>query len=342
MSLSEVVQKLVKVVNNLVDEVGDIEDKTAIYDDKIASLDDKVTNQGVYIDHINTEIDDINNTISELPTYDVIEDIRTDISNINSSVADLDTRVELLEGQNVYQRLATAEQNIANLGNDIVSINGDITDIQGDITDIQGDITDIQGDITDIQGDITDIDNRLNSLTLEDLSYVRYTSGDYISYPWSGYNNSNELVARMCQMIDANGGNIATLISDFFFDDDLSSGEYIDYPINQVSLSGHLTGSGKSVYIFIPFNKYLRLIDNSYSFSITGDITIRSINGYLRDSGNTYNFNNIDISAFNPQLYKTELGFRLVLTLSETASATNNTPITAYFSSNGKIRITVL
>ena len=37
MSLSEVVQKLVKVVNNLVDEVGDIEDKTARSKAKVKS-----------------------------------------------------------------------------------------------------------------------------------------------------------------------------------------------------------------------------------------------------------------------------------------------------------------
>ena len=377
MSLSEVVQKLVKVVNNLVDEVGDIEDKTGVYDDKIAALESKAADQAVYNDHINREIEEINNTISELPTYDVIEDIRTDINNINSSVADLDTRVTVLEGQNIYQRLDIAEQNIANLGNDIDSleldvsninieisgiknridnledcctdvqgdittINEDMSDILDDITAIQGDITNINGNVTSIQGNITDLDNRLNSLTLEDLPYVRYTTGNLVGYPWKDYSNSNELVARMCQLIDTYGGYINELQSDFYFDYDLKSGEYVDYPINQQALSGHLTGSSKSVYIFIPFNKNLFLIDSSYSFTISGNITIRAINGYLRDSDNTYNFNNIDIAAYSPQLYKNDLGFRLVLTLPAAASATNNTPITAYFSGNGKIRITVL
>ena len=384
MSLSEVVQKLVKVVNNLVDEVGDIEDKTGVYDDKIAALESKSADQAVYNDHINTEIDEINNTISKLPTYDVIADIRTDINNINSSVADLDTRVTVLEGQNIYKRLDTAEQNIANLGNDIKSINGDITtiennisditsdmhgvknriekledccsDVQGDITTInedmsdildditaiQGDITNINGSVTSIRGDITNLDNRLNSLTLEDLPYIRYTSGNLIGYPWDGFSHSNELVARMCQLIDTHGGYINLLKSDFYFDYDLKSGEFVDYPINQQALSGNLTGSSKLVYIFIPFNKNLFRIDSSYSYTISGNITIRAINGYLRDSANTYNFNNIDIAAYNPQLYKNALGFRLVLTLPAQASATNNTPITAYFSGNGKIRITVL
>lgn len=420
MSLSEVVQKLVKVVNNLVDEVGDIEDKTGVYDDKIAALEAKSADQAVYNDHINTAIEEINNTISELPTYDVIEDIRTDINNINSSVADIDTRVTVLEGQNIYQRLDTAEQNIAILGDDIVDISGDITniennisditsdmisvknrlgnledcctdvqenihDIQGDITTInedmsdmldditaiQGDITNINGNITSIQGNITDLQTtvsgkssvsvRIGQAETDLLAVITVDGTDYNITAQNGYNIwLNDIInpsnytmlpnvlsnlhnsLRTDLNTKANQNQIDNLFSRVFLDYEKETGEYIDYSINQQALSGHLTGSSKSIYIFIPFNKFLLFADSDYSFTISGNITIRAVNGYLRDSANTYNFNNIDIAAYNPQLYKNNLGFRLVLTLPTGASATNNTPITAYFSANGKIRITVL
>lgn len=420
MSLSEVVQKLVKVVNNLVDEVGDIEDRTGVYDDKIAALESKSADQAVYNEHINAEIEEINNTISELPTYDVIGDIRTDINNINSSVADLDTRVTVLEGQNIYQRLDTAEQNIANLGDDIESINGDITTIennisditsdmrgvknrignledcctdvqgdiltinedisdmldditgiQGDVTNINGNITTIQGNITSIQGDITDLQTavsgkssvsvRIAQAATDSLAIITVDGTDYNITAQNGYNIwLNDIITpstyttlpdvlstlhnslRTDLNTKANQSQIDDLFSRIFLDYEKESGEYVDYPINQQALSGHLTGSSKSVYIFIPFNKFLLFADSDYSFTISGNITIRAINGYLRDVGNTYNFNGVDIAAYSPQLYKNDLGFRLVLTLPATASATNNTPITAYFSGNGKIRITVL
>jgi predicted nucleic acid-binding Zn-ribbon protein len=420
MSLSEVVQKLVKVVNNLVDEVGDIEDKTGIYDDKIAALESKSADQAIYNEHIDAEIEEINNTISELPTYDVIEDIRTDINNINSSVADLDTRVTVLEGQNIYQRLDTAEQNIANLGNDIdtleldvsninTEISGiknridnledcctdvqenihdiqgdittinedmsdildDITDVQGDITNINGNITSIQGNITNIQDDITDLQTtvsgkssvsvRIGQAATDLLAVITVDGTDYNITAQNGYNIwMNDIIdpSRYTMLPNvlsnlhdslitdlntkANQNQIDNLFSRVFLDYEKETGENIDYPINQQALSGHLTGSGKSVYIFIPFNKFLLFADSDYSFTISGNITIRAINGYLRDSANTYNFNNIDIATYNPQVFKNELGFRLVLTLPAQASATNNTPVTAYFAGNGKIRITVL
>ena len=390
MSLSEVVQKLVKVVNNLVDEVGDIEDKTGIYDDKIAALESKSADQAVYNEHINAEIEEINNTISELPTYDVIEDIRTDINNINSSVADLDTRVTVLEGQNIYQRLDTAEQNIANLGNDIdaleldvsninveisgiknridnledcctdvqenineiqgdittinedmsdilddiTDVQGDITNINGNITSIQGNITNIQGDITDVQGDITALDNRLNSLTLEDLPYIRYTSGDLISYPWSGYNNSNELVARMCQLIDTHGSKIATLISDFFLDYDLNSGDSFNINISEIPLSGYLTGSSKQVYFTIPRTGKLLRIDSAYSYTLSGKLRIRGVSGYC--------LNNIEISTLSYSITPFELGYRVLVTLPSTATSATNTPVSCYFDTGSKLTITLI
>lgn len=406
MSLSEVVQKLVKVVNNLVDEVGDIEDKTGIYDDKIAALESKAADQAIYNEHINSEIEEINNAISELPTYDDIEDIRTDISNINSSVADLDTRVTVLEGQNIYQRLDTAEQNIANLGSDIdaleldvsninieisgiknridnledcctdvqgdiTTINEDMSDVLDDITAIQGDITNINGNITSIQGDITDLQTavsvkssvsvRVAQAATDSLAVINVDGVDYNITAQNGYNiwlydiidpSRYTMLPKVLSNIHstlradinnkASQAQVDDLFSRIFLDYETVIGEYVDYSINQQALSGHLTGSGKSVYIFIPFNKFLVGADSDYSFTISGNITIRAINGYLRDSDNTYNFNNIDISAYDPQVFKTELGFRLVLTLPAQASATNNTPITAYFSGNGKIRITVL
>jgi len=371
MSLSEVVQKLVKVVNNLVDEVGDIEDKTGVYDDKIAALESKSADQAVYNEHINAEIEEINNTISELPTYDVIEDIRTDINNINSSVADLDTRVTVLEGQNIYRRLDTAEQNIANLGNDIESINGDITTIENNISDITSDMSDMVGDITAIQGDISDLQTavsgkssvsvRIAKAATDSLAVITVDGVDYNITAQNGYNiwmydiidpSRYTMLPNVLSNIHntlrtdintkANQSQTDDLFSRIFLDYEKESDEYVDYPINQQPLSGHLTGSAKSVYIFIPFNKFLLFADSDYSFSISGDITIRAINGYLRDSENTYNFNGADIADYSPQLYKNDLGFRLVLTLPTAASATNNTPITAYFSGNGKIRITVL
>ena len=417
MSLSEVVQKLVKVVNNLVDEVGDIEDKTGVYDDKIAALESKSADQAVYNEHINREIEEINNTISELPTYDVIEDIRTDINNINSSVADLDTRVTVLEGQNIYQRLDIAEQNIANLGNDIESINGDITNIENNISDINSDMSGVKNRIenledccTDVQGDITTINEDMSDM-LDDISdlqtavlgkssvsfnqiqttgkkigeitidgqttdiYAPTSSGssvsvtipqpgvdslavitvDGVDYNITAQNGDNiqvedprypgsfsDLSNVLPNIYNGLNSAIFDINRKVFIDYKKETGEYVDYPINQQALTGHLTGSGKSVYIFIPFNKNLFRTDSAYSFTISGDITIRAINGYLRDSGNTYNFNGVDIAAYNPQLYKNDLGFRLVLNLPAMASATNNTPITAYFSGNGKIRITVL
>jgi len=371
MSLSEVVQKLVKVVNNLVDEVGDIEDKTGVYDDKIAALESKSADQAVYNEHINAEIEEINNTISELPTYDVIEDIRTDINNINSSVADLDTRVTVLEGQNIYRRLDTAEQNIANLGNDIESINGDITTIENNISDITSDMSDMLGDITAIQGDISDLQTavsgkssvsvRIAKAATDSLAVITVDGVDCNITAQNGYNiwmydiidpSRYTMLPNVLSNIHntlrtdintkANQSQTDDLFSRIFLDYEKESDEYVDYPINQQPLSGHLTGSAKSVYIFIPFNKFLLFADSDYSFSISGDITIRAINGYLRDSENTYNFNGADIADYSPQLYKNDLGFRLVLTLPAAASATNNTPITAYFSGNGKIRITVL
>lgn len=392
MSLSEVVQKLVKVVNNLVDEVGDIEDKTGVYDDKIAALESKSADQAVYNDHINREIEEINNTISALPTYDVIADIRTDINDINSSVADLDTRVTVLEGQNIYKRLDTAEQNIANLGNDIESINGDITTIENNISDINSDMhgvknriekledccSDVQGDITNINEDMSDmlddildlqtavsgksnVSVRIPQVRTDSLVVITVDGTDYNITAQNGNNiwiydplNSSHYddlphilsadVNYLKSQIDGRVtyGYYRDDMKRIFLDYDLTSGEFVDYSINQQALSGHLTGSSKSVYIFIPFNKLLLFADSDYSFTISGNITIRAINGYLRNSGNTYNFNNIDIAAYNPQLYKNDLGFRLVLTLPSEASATNNTPITAYFSGNGKIRITVL
>mgnify|MGYP001256884700 FL=1 len=364
MSLSEVVQKLVKVVNNLVDEVGDIEDKTGIYDDKIAALESKSAGQAVYNEHINAEIEEINNTISELPTYDVIEDIRTDINNINSSVADLETRVTVLEGQNIYQRLDTAEQNIANLGNDIESINNDITTINEDMSDMLDDITAIQGDISDLQTAVSgksSVSVRVAQAATDSLAVITVDGVDYNITAHNGYNiwmyditdpsrytmlpnvlSNIHNTLRTDISTKANQSQIDDLFSRIFLDYEKESGEYVDYPINQQALSGHLTGSGKSVYIFIPFNKFLLFADSDYSFSISGDITISAINGYLHDSGNTYNFNVADIADYSPQLYKNNLGFRLVLDLPAAASATNNTPITAYFSSNGKIRITVL
>lgn len=172
MSLSEVVQRLVKVVNNLVDEVGDIEDKTGVYDDKIAALESKSADQAIYNEHINAEIEEINNTISELPTYDVIEDIRTDITNINSSIADLDTRVTVLEGQNIYQRLETAEQNIANLGSDVDALELDVSNIHMNISTIENDISDIQDDITNINGEITTINEDMSDM-LDDITDIQ-------------------------------------------------------------------------------------------------------------------------------------------------------------------------
>lgn len=385
MSLSEVVQKLVKVVNNLVDEVGDIEDKTGVYDDKIAALESKSADQAVYNDHINTEIEEINNTISELPTYDVIADIRTDINNINSSVADLDTRVTVLEGQNIYQRLDTAERNIANLGNDIdnledccadvrgdiLTINEDMSDMLDDITAIQGDITNINGNITSIQGNITDLQTAVSGKSSVSVSIPRVRTDSLVvitvdgtDYNITAQNGRNiwiydpldssyydDLPHILASDVNYLKSQIDGCVSYGYYHDDMKrifldyekkSGEYVDYPINQQALSGYLTNSGKSVYIFIPFNKLLLFADSDYSFTISGNIAIRAINGYLRDSGNTYNFNDGDIAAYNPRLYKNNLGFRLVLTLPTAASATNNTPITAYFSGNGKIRITVL
>lgn len=362
MSLSEVVQKLVKVVNNLVDEVGDIEDKTTVYDDKIAALDDKVTNQGVYIDHINTEIGEINNTISELPTYDVIEDIRTDITNINSSIADLDTRVTVLEGQNIYQRLDTAEQNIANLGNDIdaleldvsninieisgiknridnledccTDVQGDITDINNDITGIQGDITNIQGDVTDLQGDISDLDNRLNSLTLEDLPYIRYTTGLLSSYPWDGYSDSNELIARMCKMIDTNSTYIGWLKSDVYLDYGLNSGDNFSINISELPLSGYLTGSSKQVYFTIPKTRLLSRPDNTYTYALSGKLRIRGVSGYC--------LNNIEISTLTHSITPFELGYRVLVNLPSAASSATNTPVSCYFDAGSKLTITLI
>lgn len=385
MSLSEVVQKLVKVVNNLVDEVGDIEDKTGVYDDKIAALESKSADQAVYNDHINAEIEEINNTISELPTYDVIEDIRTDINNINSSVADLDTRVTVLEGQNIYQRLDTAEHNIANLGNDIdnledcctdvkgdiLTINEDISDMLDDITAIQGDITNINGSITSIQGDITDLQTAVSGKSSVSVSIPRVRTDslvvitvdgtDYNITAQNGYNiwiydpldssHYDDLPHILAADVNYLKSQIDGCVSYGYYRDDMKRifldygkkpGEYVDYPIYHQVLSGHLSGTSKSVFIFIPFNKFLLFADSDYSFTISGNVTIRGSNGYLRDSGNTYNFNNTNIAAYNPQLYKNNLGFRLELILPTAASATNNTPITAYFSSNGKIRITVL
>ena len=370
MSLSEVVQKLVKVVNNLVDEVGDIEDKTGVYDDKIAALESKSADQAVYNEHINTEIEEINNTISELPTYDVIADIRTDINNINSSVADLDTRVTVLEGQNIYQRLDTAEHNIANLGNDIdnledccndvrgdiltinedisdmldditaiqgdiTNINGSITTIQGDITTIEGNITSIQGNVTDIQGDISDLDNRLNSLTLEDLPYVRYTSNvPLVGYPWDGFSNSNELVARMCQLIDTYGGYIYNLESDLYLDYDLNSGDSFNINISEIPLSGYLTGSSTQVYFTIPRIGKLLHIDSSYSYALSGKLRIRGVSGYC--------LNNVEISTLTPSITPFELGYRVFVTLPSTASSATNTPVSCYFDAGSKLTLTLI
>lgn len=452
MSLSECVGKLVRVVNGLIEDVQVIDHKTDVAEQNIDVLQERVNTNNTLINNLRSEVEDLENTVESLPTEDTIDQLNSAITQNSSDIADLETRVTVLEGMNVYDRLDQAEQNIINLQgdvsdieddidnlntdisiintsitgirNDITSINGnigvilsdislindDISDVKSDISDIEGDIANINTNITSINADITNMNRSIGSmssdisslmqdvsdinsdisnitsdiiglrsdinnkstvsynqvvtsgtkigeiiidgnttdiyspdtaLSLEDIPYVRYTSGPQTGYPWSGHSNSNELVARMCQLIDLYGSRVSWLESDIYLDHNLTSGEYVEYSINQQALSGHLTGSGKSVYIFVPFNKQLEF-EHIESFSISGDVTIRAINGYLRDSGNTYNFNGIDISSYNPQVYKTELGFRVVLTLPTAASATNNTPITAYFSGNGKIRITVL
>lgn len=438
MSLSECVGKLVKVVNGLIEDVQVIDHKTDVAEQNIDVLQERVNTNNTLINNLRSEVEDLEDTVESLPTDDTIDQLNSAITQNSSDIADLETRVTVLEGMNVYDRLDQAEQNIIDLQsdisdieddidnlntdisiintsitgirNDITSINGnigvilsdislindDISDVKSDITDIEGDITnmnssigsmssdisslmqdvsDINGDISNITSDIiglrSDINNKSTvsynqivttgtktgeitidgntidiytpdpAVSLDDIPYVRYTSGSYTGYPWGGYSDSNELVARMCQFIDSAHSYIDYLKSDIYLDNGLSSGEYVDYSINQQALSGQLTGSGKDVYIFIPFNKLLQY-ENIESFSISGNVSIRSVNGYLRDSGNTYNFNAIDITPYNPRVYKTELGFRVLFTLPTAASATNNTPITAYFSGNGKIRITVL
>lgn len=466
MSLSECVGKLVKVVNGLIEDIQVIDHKTDVAEQNIDVLQERVNTNNTLINNLRSEVEDLEDTVESLPTQDNIDQMNSAITQNSSDIADLDTRVTVLEGMNVYDRLDQAEQNIIDLQgdvsdieddienlntdistintsisgirNDITSINGsigtilsdislindDISDVKSDITDIEGDIASINtnitsinaditninssissitGDISDINDDISDINSDISSLmqdvsdingdisnitsdiiglrsdinnkstvsysqiitsgtkigeitidgntidiytpdpaiSLDDIPYVRYTSGSYTGYPWGGHSDSNELVAQMCQLIDQNSSYIEWLKSDLYLDHGLSSGEYVEYSINQQPLSGQLTGSGKDVYIFIPFNKQLEF-EHIESFSISGNVSIRSVNGYLRDSGNTYNFNAIDIAPYNPRVYKTELGFRVLFTLPTAASATNNTPITAYFSGNGKIRITVL
>lgn len=438
MSLSECVGKLVKVVNGLIEDIQVIDHKTDVAEQNIDVLQERVNTNNTLINNLRSEVSDLENTVESLPTQDNIDQMNSAITQNSSDIADLDTRVTVLEGMNVYDRLDQAEQNIIDLQgdvsdieddidnlntdigiinssisgirNDITSINGnigvilsdislindDISDVKSDITDIEGDIASINTNITSINADITNINSSISSITgdisdinsdiiglrsdinskstvsynqiqtsgtkigeitidgnttdiyspdpaisLDDIPYVRYTSGSYTGYPWGGHSDSNELVAQMCQLIDIYGSRVTWLESALYLDHGLKSGEYVEYSINQQALSGHLTGKGKSVYIFVPFNKLLEF-EHIESFSVSGDITIRAINGYLRDSGNTYNINGVNISAYNPQVYKTELGFRIVLTLPTAASATNNTPITAYFSNNGKIRITVL
>lgn len=452
MSLSECVGKLVRVVNGLIEDVQVIDHKTDVAEQNIDVLQERVNTNNTLINNLRSEVEDLEDTVESLPTDDTIDQLNSAITQNSSDIADLDTRVTVLEGMNVYDRLDQAEQNIISLQgdvsdieddienlntdistintsisgirNDITSINGnigvilsdislindDISDVKSDISDIEGDITSINTNITSINADITNINSSIStlssdisdidsdigiintritnmssdistlrsdinnkstvsysqiqtsgtkigeitidgnttdiyspdpSLSLDDISYVRYSSGSFTGYPWPGLSDSNELVANMCQLIDLNSTRITWLKSALYLDHGLESGEYVEYSINQQALSGHLTSLGKSVYIFVPFNKLLEY-EHIESFSVSGVITIRGINGYLRDSGNTYNFNGVDISAYNPQVYKTELGFRIVLTLPTAASATNNTPITAYFSGNGKIRITVL
>ena len=393
MSLSEVVQKLVKVVNNLVDEVGDIEDKTGVYDDKIAALESKSADQAVYNDHINREIEEINNTISELPTYDIIADIRTDINNINSSVADLDTRVTVLEGQNIYQRLDAAEQNIANLGNDIKSINGDITNIENNISDIKSDMrgvknrldnledccTDVQGDITTINEDMSDmlddisglqtavsgkssVSVRIPRVRTDSLVVITVDGTDYNITAQNGNNiwlydpldssHYDDLPHILSADVNYLKSQIDGCVSYGYYRDDMKrifldyekeSGEFVDYDISgSLSFSGYLTTGRREVYILIPFNKFLLFPDSSYSYTINATIAIRCIDGYLHDSGNTYQFNNINIANFNPIVSKYEAGFRIKLTLPTQPTAANNTPLSCTFIGSSKIRITVL
>lgn len=271
MSLSECVGKLVKVVNGLIEDVQVIDHKTDVAEQNIDVLQERVNTNNTIINNLRSEVEDLEDTVESLPTEDTIDQLNSAITQNSSDIADLDTRVTVLEGMNVYDRLDQAEQNIIdlqgdisdieddieNLNTDITTINTSISGIRNDITSINGnigvilsdislindDISDVKSDISDIEGDIANINTNITSINA-DITNMNSSIGSM----------SSDISSLMQDVSDINS-DISNITSDIIgLRSDINNKSTVSY--NQVVTSGtkigEITIDGNTSDIYSP------------------------------------------------------------------------------------------
>lgn len=271
MSLSECVGKLVRVVNGLIEDVQVIDHKTDVAEQNIDVLQERVNTNNTLINNLRSEVEDLEDTVESLPTEDTIDQLNSAITQNSSDIADLETRVTVLEGMNVYDRLDQAEQNIIDLQsdvsdieddidnlntdigiintsisgirNDITSINGNIGVILSDISLINDDISDVKSDISDIEGDIANINTNITSI-----------NADIINMNSSIGSMSSDISSLMQDVSDING-DISNITSDIIgLRSDINNKSTVSY--NQIQTSGtkigEITIDGNTTDIYSP------------------------------------------------------------------------------------------
>ena len=285
MSLSECVGKLVRVVNGLIEDVQVIDHKTDVAEQNIDVLQERVNTNNTLINNLRSEVEDLEDTVESLPTEDIIDQMNSAITQNSSDIADLDTRVTVLEGMNVYDRLDQAEQNIialqgdvsdieddienlntdistintsiSGIRNDITSINGSIGTILSDITLINDDISDVKSDISDIEDDIANINTNITSIN-GDITNINSSIGTIngsISDITDDISDINSDISSLMQDVSDINGDISNITSDIIgLRSDINSKSTVSY--NQIQTSGtkigEITIDGNTTDIYSP------------------------------------------------------------------------------------------
>lgn len=271
MSLSECVGKLVRVVNGLIEDVQVIDHKTDVAEQNIDVLQERVNTNNTLINNLRSEVEDLEDTVESLPSQDNIDQLNSAITQNSSDISDLDTRVTVLEGMNVYDRLDQVEQNIIdlqgdvsdieddidNLNTDISIINTSITGIRNDITSINGsigtilsDISLINDDISDVKSDISDIEDDIANINTN----ITSINGDITNMNSSIGSMSSDISSLMQDVSDING-DISNITSDIIgLRSDINNKSTVSYSqiVTTGTKIGEITIDGNTTDIYSP------------------------------------------------------------------------------------------
>lgn len=187
-----------------------------------------------------------------------------------------------------------------------------------------------------------------SALNNDGVTVFEIESGKYLKCKLEGGNNdymlriypsdklSNQFFIRRVKLEHGNyftgwaSSYKDTLIHDMIYKMSYHKGDEIS--LYRETYAGHLTGSRKNLYFYIPLNKPIddNIADEDCA-TLSGPFVIRHSDGRAVSTTNAYVLNGGELSSLGTvKTYKTSNGIMVMITCPDELDFTNNCPITVY------------